>query len=548
MIQVSDKWIPALRAPVRRERIQLTIMTTEPSIYKKFDEDIVQGSLYISQKVMSSSSFDIGGCSASELGVSFRQDRAKEINFGGASVVLYYSLCVGVDENGEEIWERHFCGRTFFVDGKKTTRKGNTVTIKAYDALTFLDIELPRNNIPYGSLYETAKWIWDYALTNNEGISIGKDFMSEEEFNKLPNTSVSADFSSEQIVSCRDAIMWIAQLTCSYVVISGGDTLVFKRFLYEGKLKNDRVITADERNSIEFSDTRTYCTYLMAYNGEKQKMYSRVLVYDESWDPQYINTGGISLPRNPLMSKMSSTEQDAVNTAIQCATTHPTRYIKMTGNVDIALEVLDVAAFTGGTIDIRNKLVAPITEIKWKYRGKGTIVCNNIDEYGEKSSTEESSARTAAPAKAVRSAISPNHTPVIPQSQKAMPYAGGYQDRIVHRDYNGNIDGIVKAESYGITYQYNWIGKTYAAAIIPSPNSLFIKAKEGFPALQVFGDVELEASDERITVYEHNNYNPVIAISRGTMINGVYNNNRPFIVVTGHDGKKYVFYPNEVIE
>lgn len=543
MIEVSDKWIPALRAPVRRERVQLTILTKEPHIYKKYDEDIVQGSLYISQKVMSGSSFDVGTCAASELGVSFQQDKAKEINFGGASVLLYYSLCVGVDENGEEIWERHFCGKNYYVDGKKTTRKGNIVTIKAYDALAQLDIELPRNDLPYGSLYETAKWIWEYAQMMNHDSNI----MDEEEFNKLPNADVSADFSSEQIVSCRDAIMWIAQLTCSYVVISGGNTLMFKRFLYEGQLKNDREITVDERNSIEFSDTRTYCTYLMAYNGENQKMYPRVLVYDESWDSQYINTGGISLPRNPLMSKMSSTEQDAVNTAIQRATTHPTRYIKMTGNVDFALEALDVAAFTGGTIDIRRKVVAPITEIKWKYRGKGTIVCNNIDEYTEKSSEENTTQSASAKARAA-STNQPNYTPVIPQSQKAMPYAGGYQDRIVHRDYNGNIDGIVKAESYGITYQYNWIDKTYSAAIIPSPNKLFIKAKEGFPAMQVMDDVKFEASDERITVYEHNDYNPVIVISRGTMINGVSNNERPFIVVTGHDGKKYVFYPNEVME
>lgn len=211
MINTSDKWIPALRSATLREKIELVIMVREPRIYKYTDKDIVQGSLYISQRVMGGSSFKIGTCETQELGVSLIEDRAKEINYGGALVIVKYSLCVGTDENGEDIWETITKNTNFFVDGTKTKRKGNIVTLKAYDPASLLDIELPKNEIPYGSLYERAKWIWEYAATHiaptnsdpNTSINIEHGFMSEEDFNALPNTGISADFSSGQIVSCR---------------------------------------------------------------------------------------------------------------------------------------------------------------------------------------------------------------------------------------------------------------------------------------------------------------------------------------------------------
>lgn len=326
MIHTSDKWISALRSPTRKGKIELVIMVREPRIYKYTDKDIVQGSLYISQKVIGSSSFKIGTCETQELGVSLIEDRAKEINYGGALVIVKYSLCVGIDENGGEIWETVPKNTNFFVDGTKTKRKGNIVTLKAYDPASLLDIELPKNQITYGSLYEQAKWIWEYAATHiapansdsNTSVHIAYEFMSEEDFNTLPNTDISADFSSGQIVSCRDALMWIAQLMCSYVMFKANENgdiniLTFKRHRYDGNMKNEREITAQERQNIEFTDTRTYCTYLLAYSGDEQKIYTGKVNYNESWDPQYINTGGISLPKNPLVSQTTLEQQDTIN-------------------------------------------------------------------------------------------------------------------------------------------------------------------------------------------------------------------------------------------
>lgn len=371
--------------------------------------------------------------------MSLVEDRAKEINYGGALVIVRYSLCVGTDENGEEIWETVPKNTNFFVDGTKTKRKGNIVTLKAYDPASLLDIELPKDQIPYGSLYEQAKWIWEYAATHiaptnsdsNTSVCIPHGFMSEEDFNALPNTDVSADFSNGQIVSCRDALMWVAQLTCSYVMFKANENndeniLTFKRHRYDGNMKNEREITAPERQNIEFTDTRTYCTYLLAYSGDEQKIYTEKVDYNESWDPQYINPGCVSLPKNPLVARLTTEEQDQINKAIQHYTTHPIRYIKMTGNVDFALELLDVVAFTGGTIDIRKKIIAPVTEIRWKYRGIGTIICNQIPEYSDKSG-EETETLHSSPAKMTARNSSQNsaaYSPVISQRDKELAALG----------------------------------------------------------------------------------------------------------------------------
>lgn len=409
-----EEWLAAMRANVRRERVSLLLSRGG----NKTDADIIQNSLYINHKVMGSK-FDIGTCCTSEMGVSFIDENAIDTNYGGVLVTVVYSLLVGADDDGSEKWYYSTLG-PFIIDGQKARREGKVVTVKAYDILSNFDYELPKIGIPkFENLYAAVEWLCGTVPLVN-GIRFGA--MPEEEFNMLPNADIVPDFSSGQIVSCRDALMWIAQATGTCVYY-GRKGITFKQYKYTGNMAYDREITVQEREEIEFTDTRTYCTYLTAETESGTKIYSNIIDWDESWEPKYIKTGGLKLPKNPIISGLTQQQQEGVNKNILQNMSYPTRYVKMSGDVDFLLEPLDCAAFTGGSIDIRNMIIAPITEINWKYRATGKIVCTNVEEYTDTlpaevtpvllSMAEEGIAPQSETSETV-------HSPVYSQSEKAL--------------------------------------------------------------------------------------------------------------------------------
>lgn len=406
-----DEWLAAMRANVRRERVTLLLSRGGD----KSDADIIQGSLYINRKVMGSK-FDLGTCCTSEMGVSFIDENAIDTNYGGVLATVVYSLYVGKDSDGSEKWFFSTAG-PFIIDGQKARREGKVITVKAYDILSNFDYEMPKTDIPeFENLYAAVKWLCDTVPLVN-GIRFGA--MPEEKFNKLPNADIVPDFSSGQIVSCRDALMWIAQATGTCVYY-GRQGITFRQYKYKGNMSYDREITVQEREKIEFTDTRTYCAYMTAETDNGTRVYSNIVDWDESWEPKYIKTGGLKLPKNPIISGLS---QDQANKNILQNMSYPTRYVKMSGNVDFLLEPLECAAFTGGSIDIRNMIIAPVTEINWKYRETGKLVCTNVEEYTDTLPDEvtpvllSTTGEMIAPQTEIASTV---HSPVYPQSEKAL--------------------------------------------------------------------------------------------------------------------------------
>lgn len=428
-----EEWLSAMRANVRRERVSIILSRGG----EKTDADIIENSLYINRKVMGSK-FDLGTCCISEMGVTFTDENAIDTNYGGVLATVVYSLYVGEDTDGTEKWYFSTAG-PFIIDGQKARRLGDQVTIKAYDILSNFDYELPKDNIPkFANLYEAVEWLCNVVPRVN---SIRFGPMPESEFNQLPNADIIPDFSSGQIVSCRDALMWIAQATGTCVYY-GGKGITFKPYRYTGNMSYDREITVDERDSIEFTDTRTYCAYLTAESAGNAKIYTNVVNWDESWVPQYIKTGGLALPRNPIISALTEEEQDAVNNNILTNMSCPTRYVKMTGDVDFLLEPLDNAAFTGGNIDIRNMIIAPVTEINWKYRCPGKIVCTNVEEYTDTLPDEAAAAALIDEGISAQSEINTVHSPVYSQSDKAQQGLGGDPEKITGKQLPGATLGF----------------------------------------------------------------------------------------------------------
>lgn len=371
MYPVSDAYLAARRSRVREERITGGIKLKDGTIIAIDDSVIIQNSLSISKKVCSSSKFDIGTMNCSVLEMKLVDDSAYDHEFGGALIRLKYGIVTGVDEDGNKVWEEVPLP-PFFADGSEVTRKWNVITITAYDPISLLNIDYP-DTIPTDSLYSALQYV-----CNRAGIGLA---ITEDEFSLLPNSSVKPDFSSAQVVSCLDVAMWIAQTVncCGFVDHRG--LLYLKQYNYAGGNNYDRLFTEDEIKDIKYSDTRTYLAYLQAYAGDKVKLYSKVTTWTGS-DASHTKEGALSLPKNPILSGLTDEEQAAVNSSYLENRSYPTRYIKMTGWVDPALELMDVVAFSGGIIDV-GQIINVATQIKWCYGKSGAIYCASVGERSE---------------------------------------------------------------------------------------------------------------------------------------------------------------------
>lgn len=382
MYPVSDKYIAARRAAFREERITGGIKLKDGTIIAVDDSVLVQGSLSITSKVCTNDRFDIGSANCSVMSLKIKDKNAYDHEFGGALIKLTYGIVVETAEDGTKIWESvplppFFVGAS--SDSDSCVRKRDMVTLKAYDTMSLLDINFP-DTIPSDSMWSALVYV-----CNRAGIGLA---ITEDEFSALPNSDIVPDFSGESIESCRDVVMWIAQTTgcCAFCDYRG--LLMLKAYKYEGSNNYDRLFTANERKTIEYSDTRTYLAYLQAYVGDDKVQYSQVTTWTGT-DAPHIKEGVLSLPKNPILRKLTTAQQEAINQSYFTNRSYPTRYIKADCFVDPALELLDVVAFSGGNIDV-GQIINVATQIKWKYRGKGTIYCASVAEAAD-TALEESS-------------------------------------------------------------------------------------------------------------------------------------------------------------
>ena len=366
MYPVSEKYIEAIRAPVREDRIRLkdgTIIPVDDSI-------IVQKSLTVTRKASSSYKFDIGTVNSAEMRIKIRDAKAYDHDFGGAVISLKYGIVTATADDGSETWE-DVPLPPFYVDGGEAARKQNMVSLTAHDTLSRLAVD--KGSPPTTSFYAALTYFCNRC---NVGVAI-----SENDFNALPNADITPDFSAESIQSCWDGVMWIAQTVncCAFADYRG--LVQLKQYKYEGGDNYDRLITGKERTNIEYSDTRTYLAYLQSYEGENVKLYSRVKTWTGT-DAPHIKEGALNLPKNPVVQSLSAEQQAAINQSYLNNRSYPTRYVKASGVPDPAIEPLDVLAFSGGTIDI-GQIISVATQVTWKYRNGGTIYCANADEYSD---------------------------------------------------------------------------------------------------------------------------------------------------------------------
>lgn len=434
MRPVSAAFQEAVRQPVRQDRIEgyIGLWDSETVFHSwPFNEtQIVQGSLSITDQ-LTGGKFGFGGTYTRNLSIKLDLTKFHEnfnrtlVNLTDGEIMLFYYLTL---EDGTE--ERVYLGQ-FFIDSEKSSRKFNVLSITAADGLSKFDT--PANSHSDETLYGAYCYACHGTNGNKTTITNTPQF-----FESLPNGTMSLTYDNSQIQTNRDLLMWLGELTGTFVRECRDDPPDWERSpLFDSpegrpelvqiptkytqagtsgnfdlaafKADNGSIIPADVRFSTDFSDTSVrVTTWNTNYNGKTLTAHTDWTIAPDTLE------GTIELSSNPLLNSKSESE---VQTALDNIRNYgeDLRFcpFKTTFNGNPAIECGDfVYLEPGGSIDeTQYRHYGIVTYYKWRFHGKSEIRCatDAVVSYTRPKETEEStqsvsrigvkkaSARTATP-------------------------------------------------------------------------------------------------------------------------------------------------------
>ena len=368
MYNVSQSYLDALAAKAVNEAVTGSLSLPESGSITINDSNLVSGSLKLT-KELCGEKYRIGTFNLSCLKFSFFTDNASIIDLTGGSVSLSYKLAAAGGS-----FDSVPLG-TFFVDPILSSRRGNVITIVAYDAGVKADRE------PSATLREMTGTPAELIIAACAESMIDTD-IDDDSLDDFPNSGITITPNDRQIQSCRDIIMWCAYLLCGYAVIDRNSKLKIIPAKYSASgsvISTDREVTANERKYIYATDTRAYIKYMSAYTGDNITNYTSTYVsQDEQAAP-----AAYALDKNPLLTGKTDAEYDTANRAwLAYIDSFKQRGIKTCIYGDPAIDVGDTLMFRGGDVDQRSGIIGVVTSYEWNYRVGHVINCSAADCIG----------------------------------------------------------------------------------------------------------------------------------------------------------------------
>ena len=334
MYPVSAAYKTAMHNRVQSFRVRGTIGAVSFT-----DDNILAGSLSITNQCSGAENIDIGQVYVGELNCTFIDLAVDRNSWYGQEITIHFGQKL---ENGS--YEYIPLG-VYTVYEANYTASG--VVIKAYDHMAKLDKSC--SSISTGANpYNLAKMACDECHVTLE--------TTEREFALFPNGRTTLGLYAENdIKTYRDAVSWIAQSCCCFVTASRTGGIIFKS--YGGEV----VDTIDDEHRFtgcSFSDFSIRYTGMSVVNMEKQTTsYYAVspdngLTYNLGSNPYLQNAVSHSLTtmRKAVLNKLS--EIDYVPFKATCI-----------GNP--AYDLGDVLVFSNGIADSTKRSI--ITKYTWTY-------------------------------------------------------------------------------------------------------------------------------------------------------------------------------------
>lgn len=340
MYGVSDAFIEATKQKSRVSKLRGTITTKSGVVIPFDDTNLIKGSLSIDNQCVNGSNFEYGAVYQGQLTFSIL-DSVDRYTLYDAEVSLTYHL-----QLADGTFESVPMG-VFYIS--EPNRIAKILSIKAYDNMQKLDISV--EDEVYGTVWDLLNHVADKC-----GVELAQ---TEEEIALLTNASQLFTFIPDRVDTYRDALAYLAMITCT-----------FATFDREGKLKlvqfgteSVDTFTENERSSSTISDFETY------FSGVEARF-----IAEENWAPyeQYVEGEGLILAMgdNPVVQGLVDVKHEimeAVMTTLSGVRYVPCNITLAGGNP--ALDLGDM--FTNKHGDVETKSI--VTKFVWKYRGSQTI-------------------------------------------------------------------------------------------------------------------------------------------------------------------------------
>lgn len=366
MFDVTDTYKTLIKQPTRYVGISGAVKLRSGTVVQFTDKNIVSGSLSITDRLNRRGDFRPGGVYSSGLSIGFTGLFAKTNDLDGAVIRLNYHIYPNAEMKASEA-QTVPLGR-FYVDGSTIKRTRSTVRLKADDGLMLFDVPATERS---GTLYE---------LVTGACAAAGVGFaMSQEEFEALPNATLSATINTARIQNERDLLMYVGMITGSFARITRSAlALEFVPLTCEKDDSTHMIIPVREiagniRFSTDFSDDTTRIAKIfMRRNGTA--LYSSYTVTAGGGE----KLATLELDENPLLSALTDDEVKTALNALLAQIYHClNRVFDAEFAGDPALEVGDYVRLRGGEIDTdRGYATGMITSQTWTYHGTHRIKCS----------------------------------------------------------------------------------------------------------------------------------------------------------------------------
>lgn len=427
MYNVSEEYSKAVEQPVRNFKITVRFHY-QNAPQAVFEDDKIIGEVKIDSQAVSGSStcgiIDIGAVPSATAELTIIDDDTDLHRYAGASFTVKVSLQL---ENGE--YEDVPMG-AFFCDTSKMSRVGNQITVFGYDSMTSLDYVIPDSHKRQIQGKSACDSVWVLVAYGHCGFN--------QDLSEFPNSDIPLDFSSPQVETARDAIMWIAQLMGCFARINRRNYLEFVPIKSTWEWLNEdhtlgtiiavRDIKETARYNTKFSDDRIHIV--------------GVSMPDQNNDLVTRGGGGladdsnitISLEKNPLIANSSKPLTSILDDILTQLRTAYFYAFSAEITSDPALDAGDTIRLKGGMINGTNKnndLIGFITHNVWRYCGKHEVINTGqtLIAYGSGTETAAIAAfsddDTANTYTAQSGDDEPYYVAPRPQSEKEIAGVGG---------------------------------------------------------------------------------------------------------------------------
>lgn len=212
MYPVSNDYLTAMMNKATTRRVRGTIGTVAFT-----DNDIIKGTLSISNRCAEESDMKIGGVYIGTLEMTLKPSFLTKIardQYQGKDVTISIGLLTGVDT-----WVDVPCG-IFTLQAPKISKNG--IALEGYDYMKKLDKSFNMSTT-FGKVYDFLKLIEDDC-----DVTLG---MTQAQCETLPNGDINLGMYAENDVETyRDLLYWLAQTTGRFATINRSGALELRKF------------------------------------------------------------------------------------------------------------------------------------------------------------------------------------------------------------------------------------------------------------------------------------------------------------------------------